>query len=260
MLIFVCLIAPGWCQPQPALQRSGGWQAVLERCQTHSRGRLERVQADGARVQPTPDGSSFFLSYTPPKSRPDAPIVVSLHGHESWAADEATMWKSELDRRGWRLLALQWWFGNGQQGDTYLRPHEMYPAIEQALAGTRAGGAILHGFSMGSANSYAVAGLDRETGNNFFGLCIANAGSAETDYPPTARVRSLSGTQWVLYAGVKDWQNPEKSGPEAMTRTSQWLQSKGALVDLFIKDPQGDHGGFHLRPQNMRAALDCYRN
>lgn len=233
---------------------------MLERCRAHSRGRLERAGASGARIEPTPDGSSFFLSYTPPGARPNAPVVVSLHGHESWAADEATMWKEELDRRGWRLLALQWWFGNGQRQENYLRPQEMYPAIERALAGTRPGGAILHGFSMGSANSYAVAGLDWDTGNHFFGLCIANAGSAETDYPPTAAVRSLAGSHWVLYAGVKDWQNPEKSGPEAMARTSTWLASKGAIVDLFIKDPEGDHGGFHQRPQNMRAALDFYRN
>lgn len=260
LLLLLCLGLPVWGQPIPAAQRSGGWQAVLQRCQANSRRRLEQAQAWGARVQPTPDGSSFFLSYSPPKAKANAPIVVSLHGHESWAADEATMWKDELDRRGWRLLALQWWFGNGQGLENYLRPHEMYPAIESALSGTPARGAILHGFSMGSANSYALAGLDRDTGNNFFGLCIANAGSAESDYPPTAGVRSLAGTHWVLYAGVKDWQNPEKSGPEAMSRTANWLKSKGAMVDLFIKDPEGDHGGFHLRPQNMRAALDFYRN
>ena len=260
VLLLVVLSLAVWCQPQPAAQRSGGWRTVLQRCQANSQPRLERALSGGARVEPTPDGSSFFLTYSPPGARADAPVVVSLHGHESWACNEAVLWKDELDRRGWRLLALQWWFGNGQKRESYLRPNEMYPAIESELQGVKPGGAILHGFSMGSANSYALAGLDRDTGNNFFGLCIANAGSAETDYPPTAAVRSLAGTRWVLYAGVKDWQNPEKSGPEAMTRTSNWLASKGAKVELFLKDPGGDHGGFHRRPQNMRDALDCYRN
>ena len=260
LLFLLFLITPGWSQPLPASQRSGGWQTVLDRCRARTP-RLEKAEAFGARVRPTADGSSFFLEYASPQARADAPLLVTLHGHESWAADEVTLWKSEVDRRGWRMLALQWWFGNAPGQPNYYRPQEMYPLIEGELRqrGVAAGGSILHGFSMGSANSYALAGLDRDTGNRFFGLCIANAGSAEIGFPPTAAVRSLAGTRWVLYAGGLDRKQPDMTGTEGMTRTSLWLQKMGAEVVLFLKDPGGDHGGFHQRPQNMRAALDCYR-
>ncbi len=73
-----------------------------------------------------------------------------MHGYESWTADEAVLWKAELDRRGWRLLSLQWWFGQAPGS------FKDYRALRTRQL--KAGGAILHGFSMGSAKSYALAG------------------------------------------------------------------------------------------------------
>lgn len=215
----------------------------------------ERYARDhGARPIPTPDGRSSMLLWEPPGVQ-HAPILVTLHGHSSHASDEFSLWHQECEKRGLAILAPQWWLG----GEEYYRPNQLYPLIETVLRqrGTRPGEAILHGFSRGSANTYAVEWLDHETGNDFFGLVISNAGSAEMDYPPDRAIGRLDGVRWVLYAGDRDPQ--EHSAPAAMKRTRDWLESKGAEVVLLLEDPDGDHGGFHKHPQNMRRALDLFR-
>ena len=123
---------------------------------------------------------------------------------------------------------------------------------------------MLHGFSRGSANIYAITALDRDTRQNFFGLTIANAGMASPDFPPNLEITSgkfgnaaFAGTHWVMYCGEHD-PNPNRDGCPAMRQTRDWVTKFGGTVDLLIEDKNGYHGGFHRNPVNVTAALDVF--
>jgi hypothetical protein len=64
---------------------------------------------------------------------------------------------------------------------------------------------LFHGFSRGSANTYAVAAFDNHSGNRYFGMIISNSGSAEDDYPVNKDITGgkfgtmpYSNTHWTL--------------------------------------------------------------
>jgi hypothetical protein len=131
--------------------------------------------------------------------------------------------------------------------------------------GAKPGTVMLHGFSRGSANSYAVAAFDRKTGNNYFALCVANAGKPGLDFPPNKDIENgrlgpspLAGTHWVTYAGGKD-PHPERDGIQGMRDAAEWIKAYGGTVDLMIEDPEGGHGGFHHNPENVKKALDAFK-
>ena len=43
-----------------------------------------------------------------------------------------------------------------------------------------------------------------------------------------------------------------------MTGTQGWLTAHGAVVDVFIQDPTGTHGGFHMNSANVDSILNYY--
>ena len=221
----------------------------------------------GVRLLPTTDARTFLLWWYPagvPKAerRP----IVTLHGHASWVFDEFRLWKKYAEERRFGILAPQWWFGKDESTKGYMTPQEIYAQVRKRFAreGITRGRAILHGFSRGSTNVYSIAAMDVHSGNRFFGLIIANAGSAIPDYPPTREIdegeygdKPFADTRWVLYCGKLD-ENPDRDGCPGMERTSRWIEEKGGTIALFIKDPKGGHGGFHQNPANIRRALEAY--
>ena len=218
----------------------------------------------GAQIAPTRDGKSFYVWWTPQNS--SGAVIATLHGHGSWAFDEFSLWHPFAALRGHAILALQWWFGGGEQPDDYYLPREMYPIFETILRQQKIqpGKALLHGFSRGEANIYALQGFDRDMRNNLFGLTIANAGMASPDFPPNLEITSskfgadvYAGTHWVMYCGERD-PNPNRDGCPAMRQTRDWVTKFGGTVDLLIEDKNGDHGGFHRNPANVNAALDVF--
>jgi predicted esterase len=82
-------------------------------------------------------------------------------------------------------LALQWWYGQGEAPDGYLSPPEIYQALEGAVRSHKfeSRRLVLHGFSRGSANIYAVEALDIKSGNKYFSSVVANAGGAAAGIP-----------------------------------------------------------------------------
>ena len=243
------------------------WETLLAQAQAANAQRYEFAIKQGAQIVPTADGKSFYVLWLPKGFETTArrAIIVTLHGHASWAFDEMFLWHSFAAQRGYAILALQWWFGEGERFQDYYSPYEMYPTIERVLREQKIarGNAILHGFSRGSANSYAVAALDNSI-NQFFGLAIANAGGVGLDFPSNVDIergkfgaQPFAGTQWLLFCGGND-PNPDRDGCGGMTKTRAWIEKYGGTIALFLQDPNGDHGAFHRNPTNVNTALDLF--
>jgi hypothetical protein len=218
-------------------------------------------------VVTTPDRKAFFLLWAPPgKKLSEVPVIVSLHGHASWAYDDLYIWQPYAARYGYGVLALQWWFGGGEGPEDYYRPEEIYRVLDVALAreGVRPGRALLQGFSRGATQVYALTALDRTKGPGYFALSVANAGGAAADFPANDLLNRgvfgrtpLAGSNWALFCGGKD-PNPERDGCPAMARARTWVQKLGGSVPLFIQDPKAGHGGFHRTPVHVDSALNLF--
>ncbi len=241
---------------------------LLKRAKRERAPRYQAAVQEGAQIGMTPEGQSFYVLWLPPGSTAEKmpPMVVTISGHDGWAFDDFYVWKDFVKKRGYGLLAIQWWMGTGEEITDYLTPDEIYKASDAVLSKLKVkpGTVMFHGFSRGSTNTYAVAAIDRFLKKNYFALIVANSGKASSGYPPTRAIEDgqfgnqpLSGTKWVTFAGALD-ANPERDGIPGMRETAQWIQRMGGTVELAIEDQEADHGGFHRRPQNADAALDVF--
>lgn len=242
-------------------------QQLLAQAKKTNPQRFEYVEKNGGRIVPTRDGRSFLIFWHPERavSHADIPMIVTFSGHGSYAQDEFYLWHKMAEEYGFGIIAVQWWLGQGEKQNDYYLMREVYPDLENLFRreGYKPGRILLHGFSRGSANIYSLVGLDQQTGNRYFGLTIANAGKMQADFfenrpfiGPNASV--FKGTRWILFCGKQD-PHPERDGCAGMTETETWLKNQGAAIELFIQDENGDHGGFHRNPANMRKALDTYQ-
>lgn len=217
-------------------------------------------------IIPTSDGRSFALVW---KSVPKpTKWVVSLHGSHGFATDDLAIWSGQVESRALGFLCLQWWLGSGDRTSDYLTPEACYREIETVLQkqGVGRGQAMLHGFSRGSANSYAIMALDAGQGKHFFGLGVASSGGVGMNYPPTKAIvdgtygrRPLAGTRWITVAGASD-PNPDRDGIQGMRTAANWLEDQGAIVLEAIEDPVEGHGALQRNPTNARHALDLWLN
>ncbi len=241
---------------------------LLDQARKERAERVDYALKNGASVELTPDGKSFQVLWLPEGADPEhlPPMIVTIHGHGSWAFDEIYLWHREAKKRGYGILAVQWWLGKGEKFQDYLIPQEIYRDLDSVLRrGHAAPGSVLfHGFSRGSANSYAVAALDRTSGNDYFGLIVANSGKPSPDFPPNIDVEKgrfgpqpLEGTHWVTFAGGKDT-HPDRDGIAGMREAAEWIRRYGGVVDQAIEDENAGHGGFHRDPKNIEAALDIF--
>jgi len=224
--------------------------------------------ADAAKLKPdfvpTSDGQSFLVVWraVPEPKR----WIVSLHGTQGYATDDLALWHPHVKGREVGLVCVQWWLGAGDRTDAYYAPQQLYREIDAALQklGVQPGAAMLHGFSRGSANSYAVAALDAGRGKRYFSLAVANSGGVGLDYPPTRAIvngafgpRPLQGTRWITVAGGRD-PNPDRDGIPGMRRAAAWLKEQGATVVTAIEDPQEGHGALHRSARHARTVLDAF--
>lgn len=242
---------------------SGAAQAVYQRAQG---GRwFAQASALGFEVMSTSDGRSFLAAWKPAGAAPKR-WIVSLHGSHGFATDDLALWHSALKDREVGLLCLQWWIGNDDSMSSYYPPLQIYREIDIALQriGVQPGAAMLHGFSRGSANSYAVAALDASRGRHYFALNVASSGGVATDYPPTRAIlsgafgdRPLRGTRWITAAGARD-PEPERDGVPAMRRTAAWLEEQGATVIERIEDPAEGHGALQRNVRNTQRVVDLF--
>ena len=180
---------------------------LIEKAKQQRMPRVRYALENGAEVGLTSDGKSFYLLWFPEgySAQNPPPMVATMHGHDGWAFEDFYVWHRFLKERGYGLLAIQWWLGEGEGTNDYLKPNEIYRTFDEVFRklGVKPGTAMLHGFSRGSANIYPVAALDRSTGNNYFSLFIANAGRANSNYPPVHEIEQrrfgtqpFAGTHW----------------------------------------------------------------
>lgn len=217
-------------------------------------------------ILPTSDGQSFLVVWKATKS--PKRWIVSLHGTQGFATDDLAIWHPHLKDRDVGLVCLQWWLGAADALSAYYTPAQIYHEIDIALQelGVKPGAAMLHGFSRGSANSYAVAALDADRGRRYFWLAVASSGGVALDYPPTRAIlngtygeRPLKGTRWITSAGLRD-PHPDRDGVPGMKRTAAWLKEQGATVVDTIEDPDEGHGALQRNAKNARRVLDLFLN
>lgn len=206
--------------------------------------------ANGAQIKATPDGSSFYLQWFPTGANPStAPLIVTLPGSHCNAFMEYKSWHPQAQLHGCGILALQWYRYRPTPPLDYFPDDTIYSYLDSALTRINypAGKALLHGFSRGSARSYAIVFEDMQSGNNYFCTTISNSGDADVNYPLYDSITQFgqnvfAGKHWNLFCGGKD----TTVGCAKMASTQTWLQSQGATVDIFIQDLNLDHDGFQL--------------
>lgn len=218
-------------------------------------------------VLPTSDGRSFVVVWKRPGTNPKH-WIVSLPGSRGFATDDLAIWYPLLKDRDIGLLSVQWWIGTNDSTQSYYTPWQIYREIDVALQrlGVLPGMAMLHGFSRGSANSYAVAAMDAGLGRRYFSLIVASSGGVAADFPPTRAILAgafgdhpLRGTRWITVAGARD-PEPDRDGIPAMRRTAAWLEEQGAIVIERIEDPTEGHGAMHRNAANTERVLDIFFN
>lgn len=229
--------------------------------------------ADAAKLKPdilpTSDGQSFLVVWRAAGGT-NAPKhwIVSLHGTQGFATDDLAIWSPHLKGRDVGLICVQWWLGEGDATSSYYRPEQIYREIDRALQklDVNPGTVMFHGFSRGSANSYAVVALDAGRGKHYFSLAVASSGSVSLDYPPTRAILAgaygdhpLKGTRWVTAAGARD-PHSDRDGIDGMKRAAAWLKEQGATVLDSIEDPDEGHGALQRNPKNARRVLDLFLN
>ncbi|MBN2453469.1 MAG: hypothetical protein JXB40_04330 [Candidatus Omnitrophica bacterium] len=241
---------------------------LLEQAKRENPSRVDYALQNGARIELTDDGKSFYILWYPESANPadPPPLIATIHGHASWAFDEFYLWHKAAKERGYGILAIQWWLGQGERYEDYLTPQDIYRIIDTVSKRERRKPhtILFHGFSRGSANSYAVAAMDNQTGNNYFALIVANSGKPGLDFPPNREIMDglygpepLRGTHWVTFAGGKD-PHPDRDGIEGMRQAADFINRYGGVVDYAIEDGSAGHGGFHQSMRNMETALHIF--
>lgn len=259
-LVVTCLV--------PSAHAGDAWpegsRALLAQMQTSREGAVP--EGFGPSYVPTKDGRSFLLIWMPDPKNPPSRWLVSLPGTHGNALRDFAVWSPYVKGRGIGVITVQWWLGQGDATRDYYTPFDIYRELDVLMSrlGVQAGQSMLHGFSRGSANLYAVAALDRARGRKYFSTFVANSGGASLDYPPTRLVNTgefgdapYAGTSWVTVCGGRD-ENPERDGCTAMQRSARWIESKGGIVAMAIEDAEQGHGALHRNPENAQKLMDWF--
>ncbi len=253
-------------------QLSPAAQAIYDSCNVNNPGNVSYALTNGVQVISTPDSSSFYLQWFPAGANPNTtPLLVTLHGSKGNAFNEFKNWHSTLQLHNCGIIALQYnkYTDIYDYMNGYFHDDTIYSYIDSALTRISypSDKALLHGFSLGSARTYAVIYNDIQSGKNYFCTTISNAGKIDLTYPLYSSINSIpnvfSGKHWNLFCGPPE--PPYVGGAcDGMDFTQTWLQSKGATVDIYIQDSLLGHNGFNIpsssayRDTMMIKYLECY--
>lgn len=222
----------------------------------------EVAEADSADTLNSPekivssDGKTYFSYGAPAGQNNKSPkkIIISLPGHGTLADDGYQAWSGHLEGTGYAIAEFNWWDGEGETMGDYYSPTKAVGQIREFLKDegyTSGDVVVLHGFSRGSANTYAVIVSDKQAKAPVFDAVISNSGKYQSDFPLSAQTlsdsqitRLFNGIPWVLSCGGTD-PNPERDGCAGMTETNTWLEAHGVNVLALLTDPNLGHGAFH---------------
>ena len=270
-LIVCFLVAAGMCLAQ--IQAKDAMTSKQVALTGHAAELYQKAQrgkwfTDAAKLKPdilpTSDGQSFLVVWK--ATNKSNHWIVSLHGSDGFATDDLAIWHPHLKDRDVGVMCVQWWLGSGDKTTSYYTPEQIYREIDNALQklGVEPGTAMLHGFSRGSANSYAVMALDAGRGRRFFSLAVASSGGVNLSYPPTRAIidgtygsSPLKNTRWITCAGGHDT-HPDRDGIPGMRRTAAWLKEQGVLVLATIEDLNEGHGALMRNAKNAQRVLDLF--
>lgn len=223
---------------------------------------------NGAQFSASADGNTFYLSWFPPATTASlTPLVVSLHGSDGNVFNEFYLWHQRLATKGVGIIAVQWWRGaSSTPPDDYFDDQTIYTYIDTALSRISYpfNKAMYHGFSRGSARSYAIAFYDRPgVGKNYFCTFLSNSGKPDSLYPLYSQINSGSyghnlfpGKKWAMFCGTTDVS--AQSACWAMNNSKNWVTANGGNVGLYIEGVGLGHGGFHQTPAFIDSALNYY--
>ncbi len=203
------------------------------------------------------DGKSYFVYGAPVGQNNKSPkkIIISLPGHGTTAEDGYKAWDGHLTDTGFALAEFNWWRGGGEKKSDYYDPFSVVMQVRAFLDTQdydKDDIVVLHGFSRGSANTYAVIAQDRVQTGAVFDAVISNAGKYQSDFPldepelsDQKMTEVFSGMPWVLACGGLD-ENPNRDGCPGMQETQIFLTNHKARVLGLLTDPNAGHGAFHM--------------
>jgi len=98
------LVPPTLTQSEPASAQ--GWEALLAQAKAASAQRYQFAVEQGAQIVPAADGKSFYVLWLPEGfvTASRRVIIVTLHGHASWAFDGLFLWHPFAAPRGYAIL------------------------------------------------------------------------------------------------------------------------------------------------------------
>jgi len=210
----------------------------------------------GVRVVNVRELGSFFAVWIPYNyaSQDEHRVMLLVHGSDDDAYSTIAGRMKRALHHGYALVAVQWWMG---EGDRYLEPEVVYLLASTAMDYVgQAYGADIHnaayeGFSRGSSIAYQIAYSDRVLGSNYFRLFICHSGGMHKPGPPFIENLqagafgddAFEGQHFYMYCGMKD----EQWGTamcEYMDNAERTVTKYGGIVERYIRDPDGNHGGF----------------
>jgi hypothetical protein len=197
-----------------------------------------------------PVTQTISVESTTPAS-PDG-LIVAVHGHNDNAAHEYRLWQPYAARNHLGLVAVEWQTRWGHDAQ-FLSAEATYGMIRRAVEreGVGPGRVLLHGFSQGSHEAFALTRIDRE-GPRLFAMTLAESGG---DGGASGNGGAeLSDTRWDMYCAGRDpW--PNLSGCPAMRRARTEVTADGATVGRFLVDPPARHGGFLHNARDVELVL-----
>jgi predicted esterase len=196
-----------------------------------------------------PVTQTIAIESTTPK-HPNA-LIVAVHGHNGRASHEYRSWQPYAESHHLGLVAVEWQTEWGKDAQ-FLDTNATYGMIRRAVAreGVKPGHVLLHGFSQGSHEVFALTQLDHAQGR-LFAMTLAESGGYGG---PTGAAAGLAGTTWDIYCAGRDpW--PNLSGCPSMRRAQTALKQSGASVGRFMVDPPAGHGGFLKNRKDVELVL-----
>lgn len=278
LLVLVLVGGAGWFVYSRQAKVEDNADATKKSSQTTSPAKETPKEPDSADTLASPqkitssDGKTYFVYGAPAgqNNKDTKRIVISLPGHGTIADDGYKAWAGHIESGQYALAEFNWWRGTGEKTADYYDPASV---VSQTRAFLHEQGydsddiVVLHGFSRGSANTYAVIAQDRLVKGSVFDAVISNAGKYQSSFPLADRTlsdaeitRLFKGMPWVLACGGLD-ENPNRDGCPGMTETQSFLTAHGANVLALLTDPNQGHGAFHRSslklPEQAFALIDA---